>query len=139
MKRRNFLLGAGGLLASPAFALGEPKPASGLGLGAAINKAGRQRMLSQRMAKAYAMQSAGVMPERAAQLLDGSRRLFEAQLVELKMLAPSEAIQAAQAAQDAAWHRYREVLARPHSLENARLVLTESENTLRAAHALTVL
>jgi len=80
-----------------------------------------------------------VLPDRAGQLLDGSRRLFEAQLAELKTLAPSEAIQAAQATQDAAWRRYREVLARPHSLENARLVLTESENTLRAAHALTVL
>jgi nitrate/nitrite-specific signal transduction histidine kinase len=73
MNRRSFLIAAGGLLAAPAFALGE---AGSLSIGAAINKAGRQRMLSQRMAKAYAMQSAGVMPERAGLLLDSSRRLF---------------------------------------------------------------
>jgi nitrate/nitrite-specific signal transduction histidine kinase len=139
MKRRAFLIAAGGLLASPVFALNEAKPAAGLGLGAAINKAGRQRMLSQRMAKAYAMQSAGVMPERAELLLDSSRRLFEVQLTELKTLAPTEAIQGALVALDTAWRLYREVLSRPRSAENARLVLAESENSLRAAHALTVL
>jgi nitrate/nitrite-specific signal transduction histidine kinase len=139
MNRRAFLIGAGGLLAAPAFALNEAKPAAGLGLGAAINKAGRQRMLSQRMAKAYAMQAAGVMPERAGLLLDSSRRLFEAQLAELKTLAPNEAILGALGALDTAWRLYREVLARPRSSENARLVLAESESTLRAAHALTVL
>lgn len=139
MQRRSFLFAAGGLLASPAFALSEAKPAAGLGLGAAINKAGRQRMLSQRMAKAYAMQSAGVLPDRAGPLLDSSRRLFEAQLLELKTLAPSEPIQNALANLDTAWRLYREVLSRPHSPDNARLVLAESENTLRAAHALTVL
>ena len=140
MNRRSFLIGAGGLLAAPAFALNEAaKPAAGLALGAAINKAGRQRMLSQRMAKAYAMQSAGVLPERAGQLLDSSRRLFEAQLAELKTLAPSEAIQGALATLDTAWRLYREVLARSPSPDNARQVLAESENTLRAAHALTLL
>ncbi|MBU1366031.1 MAG: type IV pili methyl-accepting chemotaxis transducer N-terminal domain-containing protein [Gammaproteobacteria bacterium] len=140
MKRRTFLLcAAGGLLASPAFALNEAKPTSGLGVGAAINKAGRQRMLSQRMAKAYAMQAAGVMPERAGLLIDSSRRLFEAQLSELKTLAPTEGIHSALLALNAAWQLYREVLSRPRSAENARLVLAESENTLRAAHALTVL
>ncbi|PKO39387.1 MAG: hypothetical protein CVU33_05335 [Betaproteobacteria bacterium HGW-Betaproteobacteria-6] len=140
MKRRTFLIcAAGGLLASPVFALNEAKPTGELGVGAAINKAGRQRMLSQRMAKAYAMQAAGVIPERAGLLLDGSRRLFEAQLTELKTLAPTEGIQNALLALNTAWPRYREVLSRPRSAENARLVLTESENTLRAAHALTVL
>lgn len=140
MKRRTFLIcAAGGLLASPVFALSDAKLTSGMGVGAAINKAGRQRMLSQRMAKAYAMQSAGVMPERAGPLLDSSRRLFEAQLTELKTMAPTEGIEGALVKLDSAWRLYREVLSRPRSPENARLVLTESENTLRAAHALTVL
>jgi hypothetical protein len=102
-----------------------------------INKAGRQRMLSQRMAKAYAMQSAGVMPDRAGMLLDASRRLFEAQLAELKSFAPTAEIQGAQDVLDASWRLYREVLSRPRSPDNARLVLAESDNTLRAAHALT--
>lgn len=134
MHRRSFLIAAGGLLAAPAFALGE---AGSLSIGAAINKAGRQRMLSQRMAKAYAMQSAGVMPERAGLLLDSSRRLFEAQLSELKGLAPTAEIQGALLALDTAWRLYRDVLSRPPSPESSRSVLAESDNTLRAAHVLT--
>lgn len=133
MQRRHFLLCiAGGLLGSPVLAADAT-----LGFGAAINKAGRQRMLTQRMAKAYAMQSAGVMPDRAGMLLDSSRRLFEAQLTELKSFAPSEAIQSALQTLDTVWRLYREVLTRPRTSENARLVLAESDNTLRAAHVLT--
>ncbi len=108
-----------------------------LSIGAAINKAGRQRMLSQRMAKAFAMQTAGVMPDKAGSLLEQSRKLFEAQLAELKTLAPTEAIQSALTELDKAWASYREVLAKPRTPENAQLVLAESEKTLRAAHALT--
>ena len=130
------MLTAGALLASPLLAAEAGKSGT-LSLGAAINKAGRQRMLSQRMAKAFAMQTAGVMPEKAASLLEQSRRLFEAQLVELKTLAPSEAIQAALADLDKAWSGYRDVLGNPRTPENARLVLAESEKTLKAAHALT--
>ncbi|MBP5998483.1 MAG: type IV pili methyl-accepting chemotaxis transducer N-terminal domain-containing protein [Azonexus sp.] len=136
MKRRDFLASTAALLvATPLFAAEAGK--GSLTLGAAINKAGRQRMLSQRMAKAFAMQAAGVMPDKAGSLLDHSRRLFEAQLAELKTLAPSEAIQAALADLDKAWASYREVLAKPRTPENARLVLAESEKTLRAAHVLT--
>ena len=137
MKRREFLVATmGALLASPLLAA-EVGKAGTLSLGSAINKAGRQRMLSQRMAKAFAMQTAGVMPEKAASLLEQSRRLFEAQLVELKTLAPTEAIQAALADLDKAWSAYRDVLGNPRTPENARLVLAESEKTLRAAHVLT--
>ncbi len=127
---------AAAMLAPMVFAT-EAGKTGGLTLGAAINKAGRQRMLSQRMAKAFAMQTAGVMPDKAGSLLDQSRKLFEAQLVELKTLAPTEAIQAALAELDKAWASYREVLGRPRTPENAQLVLAESEKTLRAAHVLT--
>ncbi len=136
MKRRDFLASTAALLLATPLLAAEAGKGS-LTVGAAINKAGRQRMLSQRMAKAYAMQVAGVMPDKAGSLLEQSRRLFEAQLAELKTLAPSEAIQAALADLDKAWSGYREVLGKPRTPENARLVLAESEKTLRAAHVLT--
>lgn len=140
MQRRDFLLfSLGATLVATALAGETAKPPSPPTLGAAINKAGRQRMLSQRMAKAFAMQVAGVMPDKAASLLDQSRRLFDAQLVELKTLAPSEAIQGGLAELDRAWGVYRAVLGRPQTPDNARLVLAESEQTLRAAQALTAL
>jgi len=77
------------------------------------------------------------MPDKAGSLLEQSRRLFEAQLAELKTLAPTEAIQVALADLDKVWASYREVLGKPRTPENAQLVLAESEKTLRAAHALT--
>lgn len=137
MQRRDFLLVSfGAVLAAPAFSLESAKPAA-ITLGAAINKAGRQRMLSQRMAKAYGMQVLGVMPDKAGGLLDVSRRLFETQLGELKTLVPNESIQNAIADLDRAWGAYREALGAPRTAESGRLVLAESEKTLRAAHALT--
>lgn len=136
MQRRHFLLLAlGSVLATPGRAVETAKP--GISLGAAINKAGRQRMLSQRLAKAYAMQVVGVMPDKAAGLLEQSRGLFEAQLGELKTLAPNEAVQGGLGELDRAWAGYRAALDAPRTPESTRLVLAESEKTLRAAHALT--
>lgn len=136
MKRRHFLLlSLGAVLATPGRAVEAARP--GISLGAAINKAGRQRMLSQRLAKAYAMQVVGVMPDKAAGLLDQSRRLFEAQLGELKTLASNEAVQGALGDLAQAWAGYRAALDAPHTPESTRMVLAESEKTLRAAHALT--
>ncbi len=136
MQRRNFLtLALGGILLPRAWAAEPARPA--VGLGAAINKAGRQRMLSQRMVKAFAMQSANLMPEKAASQLEQSRRLFDMQLAELGSLVPNTAIQSGLADLDQAWRIYREVLARTPGTDAARLVLAESERTLRAAHALT--
>ena len=136
MKRRQFLVLTATALFVPAVFAAEAGK-GGLSIGSAINKAGRQRMLSQRMAKTFAMQTAGVMPDKAGSLLEQSRKLFEAQLAELKTLAPSEAIQVALADLDKAWVSYREVLTKPRTPENAQLVLAESEMTLRAAHVLT--
>ncbi len=137
MKRRDFLLiSLGAALAVPAWAAENGK-SSPISTGAAINKAGRQRMLSQRMAKAFGMQMLGVMPEKAAELLGASQRLFETQLDELRTLQPNEGIHAAFGALEKAWDAYKVVLAAKRTPENARQVLEESEKTLRAAHALT--
>ena len=57
----------------------------------AINKAGRQRMLSQRMSKAYLALVQQVEPGTAQQVLDRSVALFDRQLVELKAFAPNPA------------------------------------------------
>jgi Type IV pili methyl-accepting chemotaxis transducer N-term len=53
----------------------------------AINKAGRQRMLSQRMAKSYLALGQQVTPELAARTLAASMALFDRQLFELKAYA----------------------------------------------------
>ncbi|MEY2952098.1 MAG: hypothetical protein RLZZ401_185, partial [Pseudomonadota bacterium] len=76
-------LGAGGT------ALVTPVWAQVSGIGDAINKAGRQRMLSQRMGKAWLSLGLGVQVEAARRVLDQSMALFDRQLTELKAFSPS--------------------------------------------------
>lgn len=59
----------------------------------AIHQAGRQRMLSQRMAKACLALGQGVASSRSLDILNASMALFDRQLVELKAFAPDAAIQ----------------------------------------------
>ena len=99
MQRRRFLtlagacgcLGMKGALAAPV----SPDAAGGSALAVAINKAGRQRMLSQRTAKAWLMRVLGVQPDRAGILLSRSVQLFDVQLAELKAIQPSDDVRAA--------------------------------------------
>ena len=76
----------------------------------AINKAGRQRMLSQRMGKAWLALVLGVEPAAAQQVLDKSMSLFDRQLVELKAFAPNPEIRDTYGKLEAAWSDYKAAL-----------------------------
>ena len=77
----------------------------------AINKAGRQRMLSQRASKAYLALVQKVEPRSAQQVLDRSVALFERQLGELKAFAPTPTLRATYDGLDGAWRAFRAELA----------------------------
>lgn len=62
--------------------------------GEAINIAGRQRMLSERMVKAYIQLSIEVDMQKAQVQLDGATQLFQTQLQQLISYAPSDIISA---------------------------------------------
>lgn len=76
----------------------------------AINKAGRQRMLSQRVAKAYMAAGQGVATQRAAEILAASMALFERQLVELKAFAPTPDVKATYSELEVLWSDYKVML-----------------------------
>jgi hypothetical protein len=76
----------------------------------AINKAGRQRMLSQRCAKAWLALLQGVQSNNAQLVLDKSIALFDRQLVELKAYAPSAELQATYEQLEPVWSQYKAVL-----------------------------
>jgi nitrate/nitrite-specific signal transduction histidine kinase len=107
-------------------------------LATAINKAGRQRMLSQRLAKAYLMIGQGIAPDRGRQILDESTALFEQQLAQLKGFAPSEDVRQALARLERVWNEYKPQLAATPSLEGARQIYDLSEAVQEAAHRLTL-
>lgn len=105
MKRRLFI-------ASSAFAAAGVR-AQVSDLNDAINKAGRQRMLSQRASKAYLALAQKVETRNAQQVLDKSIVLFEKQLAELKAFAPSPAIRSTYDALDGAWGEFKRELTGP--------------------------
>lgn len=138
MERRSFLALAGGCCALP-LTEGWAAPATapgGLSLPAAINKAGRQRMLSQRTAKAWLMLVMGVLPDRAQIILGQSVSLFDAQLVELKTLLPGEELHSLYLQLEHDWGRLRPLLADIRS--DAKTIWTTSEAVLATAHKLTL-
>ncbi len=137
MKRREFFAAATLVpLASALQAAPTPAAPSGLSLPGAINRAGRQLMLSQRSAKGWLMLVEGVLPDRAKSILDHSVRLFDQQLVELRGLQANDEIRSAYLLLESEWSRYRPLLADIRS--DAKLVWGGSDAVLGAAQKLTV-
>jgi hypothetical protein len=127
MKRRDLLILAG---------------AAPLGLHAqvaditdAINKAGRQRMLSQRMGKAWLALVHQTEGRSAQAVLDRSMSLFDRQLAELKGFAPSAAIRDTYTELESAWSDYKGALvgAVPNRAA-AHAVLKADSRVLALAH-----
>ncbi|MFZ2306256.1 MAG: type IV pili methyl-accepting chemotaxis transducer N-terminal domain-containing protein [Rhodoferax sp.] len=108
-------------------------------LGDAINKAGRQRMLSQRMGKAWLALVHGIEKNNAQTVLDKSLALFDRQLVELKAFAASADIQATYAKLDASWTAYKTALVgSTPSRDHAATMLQLNAGVLALAHQGTV-
>jgi hypothetical protein len=101
----------------------------------AINKAGRQRMLSQRMGKAWLAMVHGVEVGTAQQVLDKSMLQFDRQLADLKAYAPDATVLETYTQLDAAWNDYKLTLvsATP-SKERAAKVLQLDARVLALAH-----
>jgi nitrate/nitrite-specific signal transduction histidine kinase len=108
-------------------------------INAAINKAGRQRMLSQRMAKAYFQIGQQIDVDRSKKVLDSSIAAFDRQLVELKNYAPTPEIKETYLKLEKSWLAYKDALIGvTPSPENGRKVLAISEEVLALAQQGTV-
>jgi len=131
MKRRHLLVLAG---AAP---LG--LQAQVLDVNDAINKAGRQRMLSQRMAKAWLALVHKTESGSAQQILDRSMALFDRQLVELKSYAPNADLRKTYADLEGAWSEYKGALVGKHpSRDGVGGLLDTDARVLALAHQGTV-
>jgi nitrate/nitrite-specific signal transduction histidine kinase len=105
----------------------------------AINKSGRQRMLSQRMMKNYLMLGAEVKPQMAQQQLDASVALFEQQFLELRDYAPSEEINNKLDKVESLWVVHREKIISPPNkalvpdlMEQNLALLVACDNVVKA-------
>lgn len=137
MKRRQFVVGT--LLIGMGSMATQRASAQIVNLNDAINKAGRQRMLSQRLAKSYLQIGQSIDLERSRNVLDTSLALFDRQLVELKAFAPSPENKTTLGELEKVWLRYKEVLVgRAPNAKDAALVISTSDEVLTLAHTVTV-
>jgi Type IV pili methyl-accepting chemotaxis transducer N-term len=135
MQRRSFIALAG----SAGLAAHLPLQAQVTNLNDAINKAGRQRMLSQRMGKAWLALVHKTESTSAQQVLDKSMALFDRQLVELKAYAPSAEIRDTYIRLEGAWSDYKTALvgSAPGKAHAAALLAADAR-VLALAHQGTV-
>lgn len=103
-----------------------------------INRAGRQRMLSQRMVKSWLMLEQRVLPRPARQVLRQSIELFDRQLRELE--GPASSVKSCTARTELAelWRPYKLLLNAEPSRRTAHALYSINEEVLMAAHKLTL-
>lgn len=132
MQRRNLISAA----SAAALALALPSArAQVVDLSDAINKAGRQRMLSQRMGKAWLAMLLSVEKNSAQLVLDKSIALFDRQLVELKAFAPNPDVLATYSKLEGSWSDYKALLVgKLPSRETAAALLQQDAKVLALAH-----
>jgi len=103
----------------------------------AINLAGQQRMLSQRIVKAWAQIGLNVQPELSRAQLAEAVRQFESNLSALDRAAASPEASAALAGLRAAWSPLRGALSGPVRQTDAAQLDARAEDVLMAAERLT--
>ena len=142
MQRRALLSAAGCTTAWGAMGLlmpGAKANAQVNDLNDAINKAGRQRMLSQRMAKAWLTLAHQADTPAARNVMDQSVTLFERQLAELKAFAPTPAIRETYDKLGSAWTAQKAALmGTVPSRDGAAALLQADARVLALAHQGTV-
>lgn len=110
-----------------------------LNINDAINKSGRQRMLSQRLAKAYLQLGQTIDAERSRKILDASLNLFERQLAELRTFAPTNDNKLVLAEMEKTWLSYKQVLVgKTPNQQDARNIMVINEELLAMAQTATV-
>lgn len=109
-----------------------------LTLGSAINKAGRQRMLTQNILKNYLALGLQVDMARARIELDRSVALFEEQFEELQDYAPNNVVKASLARVEPLWFEYRTLAIMPPTQTGAAQMLQKNNALLQACHQVVI-
>jgi len=128
-----FLLSLLTILGLPLLSYAETDP-----LSAAINKAGKQRMLSQRIAKAYFFLGENVRPDKARKQLKASLDMFSKHHNQLKKEIKDQDIQELFAFIDIALTDYSSLANKPYDKNNGSEVLDLSETLLEVCQSVVV-
>jgi hypothetical protein len=112
--------------------------AAPLELGAAIDVAGRQRMLSQRIVKAYCQVGMQVSAQDSRAQLASAVRRFDQQLGALSKQVPNAAASGALRRLSSLWVPFRRIATGPVDKAGARRLVERDEALLRAANELVI-
>ena len=105
--------------------------AFGLTMGQAIDEAGRQRMLSQKVAKAYFMKAINAKSSAADHQMHTSIKKFEYNLEQLKAFEPAEKLRPQLELVQRLWGEYKALLQLPVTGASADQVLSLSNQVLK--------
>lgn len=111
---------------------------SSLSDGAAINNAGRQRMLGERIVKAYIQLSMEVDVQKAQQQFTDAQQLFEHQLLELKNYAPTNNITHDLDAVEVQWQKVGAIIKKVPSVDMIPLLIPLGEELVSRCHQVVV-
>lgn len=104
-------------------------------MGDAINIAGRQRMLSQRIAESYLLKAMQPDSERGPTLLNRCVNEFDRNLEDLSRFAPAASLNTDLDAVKAAWEPYKQLVNAPIDKSQGVMLIRQSNQVLAAAHA----
>ena len=109
------------------------------GISDAINKAGRQRMLTQRILKSYCMIGVDVQAYQAERQLGSAIKLFDKQLQELLAYSPTRQIRTSLLKVDELWRPFKRTIMEEVNLKEAKKLLKSNEKLLQATNKVVVL
>ena len=142
MNRLQFCIGLLGGLAFAASHLSvhaQASPAAAkMDTPSAVNMAGRLRMLSQRMVKAYLMLGQGIAADDARTILQESINQFESQLVALKAFQPTLNVRSEVLNLESVWAEYKALVTAVPSKAGAVELYDANEALQQAAHSATL-
>ena len=124
------LLLCAGLFAMPAHSDTVEK----LTLASAIDKAGLQRMLTQRIGKAYCQIGLDIQADHSQEQLDEAVAMFDSQLAELRVFAPNQQVRSAIAQVTTMWEPVKAVALAPVTRDGANHVAYWNDDLLYASH-----
>ena len=104
----------------------------------AINKAGRQRMLTQRIVRMYAQVSLGVKANHAYDELGSAVELYETQLKELVKFSPTDKITARLETVEKLWRPFNRLVTEDVSSEGLEELHETNDELLRASHRVVI-
>ncbi len=118
------------------FCLPEPANAEeSIGISEAINIAGRQRMLTQRIVKTYCLVGMRISPSIHRKQLQDAMTLFEKQLDQLQSFSGTEQYTQAVQQERYLWSPVKKIAEQPAYKDQAKLLREKAEVLLRQAHA----